>query len=534
MKVVHVNTWDVFGGAATAMYRWHRALVDDGIDSSVLCCTKSSDDPTVFSDVNLISEKRASYSDSVQSAYFDSNRTSVSNTHFSHPYGKYRIREHRAIKQADVIHLHWFSQFVDLSDLVALREAGKTIVLTPHDLWAITGGCHFPAECRQFLSKCYPCPLLENDPVAFVPHCQQVKTEVLTNTLDGIICPSHWISTEIAAHPRFSRVPLSVVPYCLDEQNLFPEDKLVARKAIDIAPEKFVVLFVAHHVNELRKGFGSFLDLLQRLSSNPGFVEEHRSSLKFLIIGCSTENVSVKTDFEVEVCGFLSDRAALRRYFSAANLLLYTGNQDNLPNVILESLACGTPVVAFKAGGVPDMLEDGVNGFMAPVGDIEQLERILRKLVEDRAISGSMTTACVQSAIRKFSPKVIRPQLLQCYDTISRQRTGRSPLDVPGPKQKYSEIPSDVAQAIYELTAKRMRDLERELQEVRWHQQEKEKLIIRISEELERLSRDIQQQARTIQEQARTIQEQASIVADLQSVTGWLRRVFNRIKPRSE
>src|SRR4029077_3191117 len=181
MKVVHVNTWDVAGGAATAMYRWYRALIDGGIESSVLCRTKSLDDPTVFSDVNLISERRASYADIVQSAYLDSNRTPVSNTYFSHPYGKYRIRDHNVVKDADVIHLHWFSQFIDLADLVALKEAGKTIVLTPHDLWAVTGGCHFPGECRRFLSKCYPCPLLENDPAAFVPHCQQVKTEVLTN-----------------------------------------------------------------------------------------------------------------------------------------------------------------------------------------------------------------------------------------------------------------------------------------------------------------------------------------------------------------
>jgi len=515
MKVVHVNTWDVAGGAATAMYRWHRALVDGGADSSVLCCVKNSDDPTVFSDVNLISENRAAYADIVQSAYLDSNRTPISNTHFSHPFGKYGIREHHIVKAADIVHLHWFSHFVDLSDLLALKRAGKTVVLTPHDLWAVTGGCHFPGECRQFLSQCYPCPLLEEDPVAFVPACQQVKTEVLTNILDGIICPSHWISTEFAAHANFCRVPRSVVPYCLDEQNFGPEDKLVARKEIGIAPEKLVILFVAHHVNELRKGFGSFMDLLQRLASNAAFVKEHRSSLKFVIIGSYPKSMPLNTDFDVELCGFVSDRAKLRRYFSAADLLLYTGNQDNLPNVIIESLACGTPVLAFRAGGVPDMLEERVNGFMAPVGDTEQLERILRNLVADRTVLGSMATACVHSAMQKFSPSAILPQLLQCYDTILHQRTSKSSLDVLTSKQKYSEIPSEVTAEAYALAARKLREFQRELQEVSRDGQEKEKLISTISQELERDSRNIRNQTKTI--------------SHLESVTGWLRYQFRRI-----
>jgi glycosyltransferase involved in cell wall biosynthesis len=500
MKVAHVNTWDVAGGAATAMYRWHRALVDGGVDSSVLCCVKSLDDSTIFSDVDLISEKRTAYADIVQSAYLDANRTLISNTHFSHPFGRYRIREHPALRQADIVHLHWFSHFVDLSDLVALKQAGKTIVLTPHDLWALTGGCHFPGECRQFLNQCYPCPLLKEDPVAFIPACQQAKTEVLTNILDSIICPSHWISTEFAAHQKFSGVPRSVVPYCLDEQSLCPQDKLAARKEIGISPERFVVLFVAHHVNELRKGFGSFMELLQRLSGYRAFAKEYRSSLKFLIIGSYPPNMPVNTDFDVEACGYLSDRAVLRRYFSAGDLLLYTGHQDNLPNVILESLACGTPVLAFKAGGVPDMLEDGVNGFLAPVGDVEQLEQILRKLVADRAILNSMNAACVQSVMQKFSPSAIRPQLLQCYDTISHQSTSKRPLDLLASKDKYSEIPSEVASAAYGLAARELRELQGELRQVERDQPEKESLIVTVSQELERQSRSLRKEVTPIQE----------------------------------
>jgi glycosyltransferase involved in cell wall biosynthesis len=534
MKVVHVNTWDVTGGAATAMYRWHRALVDGGIDSSVLCCSKSSDDPTVFSDANLISKQRSSRSDIVQSAYFESNRTSVSNTYFSHPYGKYRIRDHRVIKGADVIHLHWFSHFIDLLDLVALREGGKTIVFTPHDLWGATGGCHFPGDCRRFLTTCYPCPLLESDPVSFVPRCQEFKTAVLSNVLDEIICPSKWISTEIALHPAFARVPISVVPYCLDKHNLSPEEKLTARNAIGIAPERFVVLFVGHYVNELRKGLASFLDLLRRLAANTNFFQQHRSSLKFLIIGNNSEGLPVQAAFDVESCGFIADRTILQRYFSAADILLYTGTQDNLPNVILESLACGTPVLAFRTGGVPDIVEHGVNGYMVPPGDLEELDRALRNLIENRAVLERMSVSCMRSATQKFGPQMIFPQLLNRYEAAVSLRRGSSrPLNLASTAREHAEIPNDIAWASHELVAKTLKDLQSQTQELGRALQEKGRLIVSMSENIERLSQNAQQQEGMIEkleQQARIIQKQGKFISELQSFSGWLRNLFRRTK----
>jgi Glycosyl transferases group 1 len=186
-----------------------------------------------------------------------------------------------------------------------------------------------------------------------------------------------------------------------------------------------------------------------------------------------------------------------------------------LPNVILESLACGTPVAAFQAGGVPDMLEDGVNGFMAPVGDIEQLERILRKLIDKRDLLASMAASCAQSVRRKFSPSVIQPQLVQCYDAISRQPAKGSPLDIPASQQKYSEIPSEVAWGTCELAGKRLRDLQQELHEARWAQPEKKQRLGTVSSEQEKNDCDTSGRART--------------ASAPESVIAWLRYRFRKI-----
>jgi len=432
MRVLHLGTSDYAGGAARAMYRWHASLRKLDVASKILCLNKSSEDESVS--VLLANwEKPATVECSGLQRYFiESNRTTYSGTYFSHPLGYVSIADHELVQWADVIHVHWTSLFFDWQEITKIKALGKAVVLTPHDLWAVTGGCHYPKDCDGYLKECLSCPMLKEDPFLLISLSKELKQKVVADAADVVLSPSNWMDEAFGNVKTLKRVRRAVIPYCVDVSQFRGRPKERSKQELGFEPQRRVVLFCAEYVNEGRKGLDQLIDVLKTCESRHELRRVLEQHTEFALIGKESDRVEIPTIFRVHRGGYVKTTEDLCRYYSAADLLIYLGLEDNLPNVILEAMACGTPVLAFNTGGIGDMITDGVTGGLVRRGDVTNFAGKLAVLLSDSKNLSWLGMNSRKAALHLFSDEVIGRELRQLYETL-----GLRPIE-PGKKESVS------------------------------------------------------------------------------------------------
>jgi glycosyltransferase involved in cell wall biosynthesis len=157
----------------------------------------------------------------------------------------------------------------------------------------------------------------------------------------------------------FSRFQISVIPYGVDTTVFQPIEKEAAREVLGLPKHKMLLLFVAESLANPRKGLRVLLEALNdRSLSNP-------QPFDLLTIGRSRISVSIPSDIKIHSLGSIVDERLLAIAYSAADLFIIPSLEDNLPNTLLESIACGTPIVGFPIGGIPDVVRPGQIGWLA-------------------------------------------------------------------------------------------------------------------------------------------------------------------------
>jgi glycosyltransferase involved in cell wall biosynthesis len=429
VKVLHLAASDYAGGAARAMYRWHASLRRLGFGSRVLCLNKLTTDKKV-SVLTPDWENPATIQRVCLQRYaIDSKRTNYSNTYFSHPLGYVSIADHKLVQMADLVHVHWMSLFFDWQEIRKIKALGKTVVLTPHDLWAVTGGCHYPKDCEGYLKECLNCPMLKEDPFHFISLSRAIKQGVIADSVDAILSPSRWMDSTIGEVAALKSAQRAVIPYCVDSSKFRGTPKDSAKRQLGFDSERLLVLFCAEYVTEGRKGLDGLREVLKICESRPELRNVLERDAEFAVIGKGSDLIEIPTPFRVHLRGYVEAAADLCNYYSAADLLIYLGLEDNLPNVILEAMAIGLPVLAFDTGGVSDMVMDGVTGHLIRRGDVisfaEKLVVLLRdsKKLSWLALNGSETIR------RRFSENVVGLELRKFYKTIAERQIKRRPSE---------------------------------------------------------------------------------------------------------
>jgi glycosyltransferase involved in cell wall biosynthesis len=415
------------------MFRWHKALLDGGVDSRILCLHKSSADERSVGYPQDWRSERARSGHVVQKYYLDANRSEFSDIYFSHPFGISDVANHPWVLEADIVNVHWNSGFLHLADLYALKESGKRIVVTAHDFWAATGGCHYPSKCRGYLAKCDPCPMLKKDPFHFVSSCHSAKLAVTAEVVDQIICPSHWLAKEFSQIPAWSAVPIEVVPYCFNAPKLELVEKERARQELGWSQEERVVIFCADHAKESRKGLADFLRLADLIEADEQ-LRRIDGSLRFVSLGKGTEQIHRDQGIKLEGKGFVADPEQVRRFFLGADLQLYLGKEDNLPNALLEAISCGTPVVAFKVGGVGEIVVEGISGKLIEAGDVREAALQTASLLRDPQEIKRLALEARRFFDQTFAPAGISAKLSAIYGGLLQQT--RLPLARAAVKSK--------------------------------------------------------------------------------------------------
>lgn len=395
MRVLLVSTTDLQGGAARAAYRLMRGLRAAGEDCSMLVRTKTSTDPHVHAAALENSPAARQYQDELYRIHrecIDFNRTPVSNTWFSLPGPGYDISGHQPARTADVIHLHWVSQFLSPVSVARLQALGKPVVWTIHDQRPFTGGCHYSCGCTGFVQNCCNCPQLVSN---HVPLTRAALDESLGCLRAGIvvISPSRWMADCARRSALFSRARVEVIPNGVDT-TIFRPGRAAARKELGLEPDHVYLLAGADAGAELRKGFHILREAIETCRRNERFRQAMATGrIQILFFGASIPDPG----FPVRQLGQVESEAALARIYAGADGFLLPSIEDNLPNTMLEALCCGTPVIGFNIGGLPDVIESGINGLLAAGGDTAGLALHISDFADNAELRRKLGEGCIES-----------------------------------------------------------------------------------------------------------------------------------------
>ena len=532
MKVLHFSTTGSKGGAGKATGRLHAALLGLGVDSKILSRDGVAPDATAPDFARALDLEMA------QSMFVDSNRTELSNTLFSLGLPGPDFRAHPAVTAADVLHLHWVSGLLSVPTIGQLLASGKPVVWTFHDQWAFTGGCHYSAGCENFQTGCKSCPQLHlaND---ILPAAVFSDKQTLWAARDSLtlVALTGWMESCIKQSRLFASAALRRIPNGIDLAVFAPARRAAARQKLGLAGDTLLCLFVSQSLHERRKGY----DVLKAALSSAAKESAFRAAVQSgrLAFACLGHETDPTPPVPVKYWSWMTDEAAIADCYAAADIFLAPSREDNLPNTIVESLACGTPVIGAAAGGIPEMIIPEKTGLLVPAGDAEALSQTLKKILQQPNLFAAMRPACRAEAEKNYSDRQNAGKMAALYQelvSVPRRKAKVGPALPPaepcGPAMKKflhqpsPALPPGAWQTLAGELGKEIHELQSGIHEL--HQGVK-----RAHDYIEKIDADRQEQLKSIQRYQQQLKEtQAALVAAhaahqlaMDQTVGYLRQV---------
>jgi glycosyltransferase involved in cell wall biosynthesis len=416
LKILHINRDECTGGASRSAHRLNQGLRRLNEESEMYVWNKSSDDPSIKRFVPAqdrfsfrVRNLRHWYLRRAIHRYDET--SSKDRTYFSDDRTVFYKDVIRQIPRSDVINLHWVAEFLDYGSFFDWLPKTMPLVWTLHDMAPFTGGCCYDMDCGKFAQQCGACPQLgSNDKFDLTRDIWRRKRRYYKSLNHGrfhIVTPSRWLGEEAKRSSLFSQFSKSVIPYGLDLEVFRPRDRNFARDVLRIPSEAKALLFVSQDVTTARKGFPSLVDALAGMPCKNVF-------LIALGIGPVPE-INVHPHVHLPS---VNDDGFLSLIYSAADVFVAPSLADNLPNTILESIACGTPVVAFNAGGIPDAVRPGVTGLLAKTGDAAELRGAILQLLGNDSKRAEMSANCRRIALAEYSLELQASRYVQLYQSM--------------------------------------------------------------------------------------------------------------------
>ncbi len=393
MRVVHVNTTQTQGGAARAMQRLHKGLLLEGVDSNLLvhlqqeACERTTAPNTFFAKARTVLDEKW-----LAKKYPDTNGTLFSPS----VVGFSPVLKQLEELKPDIVHLHWVAG--GMMPLSTIGEIPFPVVWTLHDNWAFTGGCHVKWDCQSFVFGCGNCPVLRSQKSNDYSrvHFQKKQLSVAASQLQAIVSPSRWLMEQSMKSPITKHIPHQVIPNSLDESVFKP-----INSTVDLPKNKRIILFGALDMNDPNKGSEWMRQLIQANGDE---------SMHFVSIGGKDKRTSEK---HTEL-GKITNSEELVAVYNAARVFVSTSRQETFSNMILESLFCGTPVLAFNSSGNTDQVTHKTNGYLSAFNH-NDLARGLNWVLDNL---GDSRESIAAAAREKWSSKESVAKYISLYRSI--------------------------------------------------------------------------------------------------------------------
>jgi glycosyltransferase involved in cell wall biosynthesis len=294
-----------------------------------------------------------------------------------------------------------------------IREATRhaPVVCTLHDTWTFTGRCVYPGTCVEFRTGCTAhCPTAAEYPAlrpTRVPEAWRARRALLEGCTNlAAVSPSRWLA-DLALSGLWRSRAVFTIPYAIDLSCFEPRDRTDARNALGITGDALVVLAAASDLGDPRKGIRLLFDALRDGLDRP---------VHLLLLGQPTQVPALAPTVTVQPLGFIADDRMRARAYAAADVFVHPALADNAPLTVIESLACGTPVVAFPVDGLPETTLAGRTGWLATEVSSQALKAALNAAVADLRAGVHLRASCRAFAETRYEPRQVASQ----YDAVFR------------------------------------------------------------------------------------------------------------------
>lgn len=403
MKILLVSSSDKLGGAGIANFRLYEGLKNANVDVKMMVQYKNTPDPNIIP-ITTNSEKLRylvrSKSESYSLKKLKPNRLfTQQNIPFSDFLQRISKIDH------DLIHLNWaHKSFFSLRDILKIQ---KPLVITMHDMWWMTGGCHYTMECDKFQNNCAPCPALEMRKFA-AEKLQEIKVKIASKPNIHFHGISHWMKKMALKSTVLGKKEIHVIPNLFTKIDFRPICSDVAKSYFNLPTDKTIVLIGSlGGNNDRRKGIEEFISAFLAKG-----LPDH------LLISIGNMNISHAEKHSDNFYSFpnFQDSLSLSLLYSMADVTVLPSIQEAFGQMALESIACGTPVMAYKDTGYVDILQQGFTGELFQKGYLSDILNYISNN-DMKEYKRSNTMNCVNRSIDFTEEKVI-PKYLKMYTSL--------------------------------------------------------------------------------------------------------------------
>ena len=413
MRVLIVNTAERTGGAAIAANRLLHALNRNGVEARMLVRDRKTEASEVLNipkswhlKANFLWERGVIWMNNGLSRK-NLFQVDIANAGTD-------ITSMEEFKWADVIHLHWVNQgFLSLDNLDRILASGKPVVVTLHDQWYFTGICHYSGECDKYKTQCEKCPMLKGRGTDLAKRVFDRKLAMYEGRNLTFVGCSRWMA-DLARQSRLTQGhTVTNVPNAIDTDVFKPKDKQEARSKHGLPADKKLLLFGAQRITDKRKGFDFLVEACEHINMHHPTLPD---KLGVVVLGGDAESVKEALPLPVYMVNYLSNEAEIAELYNAVDLFVTPSLQDNLPNTIVEAMACGTPCVGFNVGGIPEMISHKQDGYVADYCDsIDFAQGISWCLKENRHTA--LSTAARAAALATYGEPAVAHHYLEVYQS---------------------------------------------------------------------------------------------------------------------
>ena len=403
LSILHFSTADNMGGSGRSAYRIHTGLRELGQRSRMLVGQKVTSDPDVGTVYRGMTGRIGNFA-------ADSITARLGMQYLLVPTSG-RVRRHQWVEEADVIQLYNTHGGYFSHRLLPTLSKSSPIVWRLSDMWPMTGHCAYSGSCDRWESGCGRCPDLSGYPPMSIDTTAllwKLKNRLYSRSRITIVAPSSWIEEKAKNSPLLRRFDIRRIPNGLDLSIFRPIDRSVARDMLGVDPDFKIILFSAHGVDDNpRKGSAHLVDALNRLEA------PNKSSL--VLCGEGGRDWQDKIPLPVKALGYISDDRMMAVVYSCADVIVVPSMVENLPNSVLEAMACGIPAVAYDTGGMNDAVKHMKTGYLARHGDPADLANGIGRLLDNDELRKRLGSDAKELVVEKFEKMATARAFLDLY-----------------------------------------------------------------------------------------------------------------------